>query len=190
MDEMMMEILAECERVNKLNVEVDRAIQTKTTAVEAVRKDIWKEIRDFLWQMNDLLAKAGCHYGVVVKTNLHYINDNRVIGIMFFGSAKYEDFAQVGRYYTYEDSYSHKICDGVSEFLKVATDTGLRNYGIGVQMQTALIRLWSDDAEKVKAYIKQGVMAKAKEILASRTEQMQKDLKKANDRYNVYVKGE
>jgi hypothetical protein len=177
----MKELLAEIEQVNAVIEDLEEEIKRKKKMVNENKARVWDDIKKFLWDMDDLLCKAGAETQVIVNTGVVSF-DVRPIGLVFYGNKRYK-FVELGLYSWYVDGYDHEEHECVSESMKVEFGTGLKKH----KTQDELIKVWNDETE---GKIRSVVIAKARQILEERMKKMQLKLNEANAECVQYVEEE
>lgn len=172
----MQELMAEISRVNKLELEVERTIDTQKKAVREERVNKAKSMGVTLNEFRDALIEADAmrkgHSAFFVLPGVSYKEDDgydRSVGIIF-----YTDGIFAGNYYP-----GSGCCNRVQR-LEV-----IMQHGRPTQTMSALIDAWNEDmADRVE----QACAEHIKETLAERMEAMKEALKASNDEYEKYAK--
>ena len=176
MNKLMMELMAEAQRVNALETEVERTIDRHNEEIKQNRMRKVQEIEAFLSEMLDALIEADAlrnkhNSPYFVVTGATYNDDKytRNVGITF-----QSDSIWTGGYYIGSDS-----CVRQERFERAIKKGPL------YQSMKALIDAWSPQMEHE---VETAVANHIKETLAKRMEKLQSDLKRSNDTYEKYVK--
>lgn len=178
MSKLMDELMAEAQRINALEVEVERTVEQQKAQVQQERKDKLQSIGIFLDEMLKVLIEAdamrmpnNCPTFVVLNRVIYSEGDGyrRTAGITF-----YTDKIYSGGYYMGSGDCSKE------ETFESACCTG----GFSRSMR-AIVDAWSPELERD---IEKAIAEYVKFVLAKRMEKMQKTLQKSNDDYAKYVK--
>lgn len=177
MSKLMDELMAEAQRINALEVEVERTVEQQKTQIQQKRKDKLQSIGIFLDEMLKVLIEADAmrmpNNGptFVVLNRVIYSEDDgykRTAGITFFTDRIYS-----GGYYTGARDCSRQ------ESFESACCTG----GFSKSMM-AIVDAWNPELERD---IEKAIAEYVKFVLAKRMEKMQKTLQKSNDDYAKYA---
>jgi len=178
MSKLMDELMAEAQRINALEVEVERTVDRQKAQVQQERKDKLQSIGIFLDEMLKVLIEADAmrmpNNGptfVVLNRVIYREGDGymRTAGITF-----YTDKIYSGGYYMGAGDCSKQ------ETFESACCTG----GFSESMR-AIVDAWNPELERD---IEKAIASYIKYVLAKRMEKMQKTLQKSNDEYAKYVK--
>lgn len=177
MNNLMRELMAEAQRINALEVEVERTVDRQKAEVQQGRKDKLQEIRLFLDDMLKVLIEADAmrmpdnRPAFVLLNYLSYDDDGyqRTPAITF-----YTDNIFFGGYYP-----------GSRDCSKNETLTSALRYGGLAKATRTIVDAWSQDLE---GKIEKAIAGHVKSVLAKRMEKMRKELQKSNDEYLKYVK--
>lgn len=178
MSKLMDELMAEAQRINALEVEVERTVEQQKAQVQQERKDKLQSIGIFLDEMLKVLIEADAmrmpNNGptfVVLNRVIYSERDGyrRTAGITF-----YTDKIYSGGYYIGSNSCSKQ------ETFESACCTG----GFSESMR-AIVDAWNPELERD---IEKAIAEYVKVVLAKRMEKMQKTLQQSNDTYAKYVK--
>lgn len=177
MSKLMDELMAEAQRVNALEVEVERTIDRQKEQIEQERKDRLQSICVFLDRMREVLIEAdamnmpnnGPTY--VLLYGVHYNSNgyNRSAGITF-----YTDRIYSGGYYSGAGDCSKQ---------EIFENAAIR--GASSESMKAIVDAWSP---KLEDQIEKAIADYVKVVLAKRMEKMKAELQKSNDEYAKYVK--
>lgn len=181
MSKLMDELMAEAQRVNALEVEVERTVEMQKDRVQQERKDKLQSIGIFLDEMLKVLIEAdamrmpdnGATF--VVLNGVKYDDDryNRTAGITF-----YTDNIYFGGY------YPAPLC-GCGSCSKSETLSNAFLTGGKAKATIATVDAWNPELERD---IEKAIAEYVKVVLAKRMEKMQKTLQKSNDEYAQYAK--
>ena len=179
MSKLMDELMAEVQRINALEVEVERTVDRQKAEVQQGRKDKLQEICLFLDDMRKVLIEADAmrmpdnRPAFVLMNYLSYDDDGyqRTPAITF-----YTDNIFFGGYYP-----------GSRDCSKNETLTSALRYGGLAKSTRTIVDAWSQNLE---GKIEEAIASYVKHALAKRMEKMQKTLQKSNDDYARYVKEE
>lgn len=178
MSKLMDELMAEAQRINALEVEVERTVERQKAQVQQERKDKLQSIGIFLDEMLKVLIEADAmrmpNNGptfVVLNRVIYRESDGyrRTAGITF-----YTDKIYSGGYYMGAMDCSKQ------ETFESACCTG----GFSESMR-AIVDAWNPELERD---IEKAIAEYVKIVLSKRMEKMQKTLQKSNDEYAKYVK--
>lgn len=178
MSKLMDELMAEAQRINALEVEVERTVEQQKTQVQQERKDKLQSIGIFLDEMLKVLIEADAmrtpsnRPTFVVLNRVTYREGDgymRTAGITF-----YTDKIYSGGYYMGAGDCSKQ------ETFESACCTG----GFSDSMR-AIVDAWNPELERD---IEKAIADYVKFVLAKRMEKMQKTLQKSNDDYAKYAK--
>lgn len=177
MSKLMDELMAEAQRINALEVEVERTVDRQKAQVQQERKNRLQSICVFLDKMRDVLIEAdamkmpnnGPTY--VLLYGVHYNSNgyNRSAGITF-----YTDKIFSGGYYS-----------GAGDCSRQETFESAQIYGARSESMMAIVDAWSPELED---QIEKAIADYVKVVLAKRMEKMKAELQKSNDEYAKYVK--
>lgn len=177
MTDLMKELMEEVARVNKMEVEVERAVELQQDAVQEQRKAKAQDVALSLQTLCDALIEADamrdsrrCPFfvlpGVSYKESDGY---NRYVGIIFK-----TDCIQVGKYYPGSGD-----CNPTESFYHAVNRFPV------TQAMKALIDAWDSEME---LRVEEACMKQIKQTLKNRMEAMQNTLQKSNDEYAKYVR--
>lgn len=178
MSKLMDELMAEAQRINALEVEVERTVERQKAQVQQERKDKLQDIGVFLDGMRKLLIEAdamrmpnNAPTFVVLNRVIYREGDGymRTAGITF-----YTDKIYSGGYYMAARSCSKQ------ETFESACCTGVFS-----DSMMAIVDAWNP---KLERDIEEAIAEYVKVVLAKRMEKMQKTLQKSNDDYAKYAK--
>lgn len=178
MSKLMDELMAEAQRINALEVEVERTVEQQKAQIQQERKDKLQSIGIFLDEMQDVLIEADAmrmpNNGptfVVLNRVVYREGDGyrRTAGITF-----YTDKIYSGGYYLGAGNCSKQ------ETFESACCTG----GFSKSMR-AIVDAWNPELERD---IEKAIAEYIKVVLAKRMEKMQKTLQQSNDDYAKYAK--
>ena len=177
MRKLMDELMAEAQRVNALEVEVERTVEMQKDRVQQERKDKLQSIGIFLDEMLKVLIEADAtkmfdnRPTFVVLNRISYDDDGykRTAGITFYTDKIYSGGYYMGaRDCSKQETFESACCTGgFSESMK------------------AIVDAWSPELE---SDIEKAIAEYVKIVLAKRMEKMQKTLQQSNDTYAKYVK--
>jgi len=178
MSKLMDELIAEAQRINALEVEVERTVERQEAQVQQERKNKLQLIGIFLDEMLKVLIEADAMRTpnnkptFVVLNRVIYSEDDgyrRTAGITF-----YTDKIYSGGYYI-----GTMDCDKQESF-----ESACRTGGFSKSMR-AIVDAWNPELERD---IEKAIAGYIKHVLAERMEKMQKTLQKSNDDYAKYAK--
>ena len=178
MSKLMDELMAEAQRINALEVEVERTVEQQKAQVQQERKDKLQSIGIFLDEMLKVLIEADAmrmpNNGptFVVLNRVIYREDDgymRTAGITFYTDKIYSGGYYMGaRNCSKQESFESACCTG----------------GFSESMR-AIVDAWNPELERD---IEEAIASYIKHVLAKRMEKMQKTLQKSNDDYAKYAK--
>lgn len=177
MTDLMMELMAEVARVNKMEVEVERTVELQKDAVQAQRKAKAQDIALSLQTLYDALIEAGAMWdnrrrpfcvlpGASYKEADGY---NRCVVIIFK-----KDGIHVGKYYP-----------GSGDWSLVESFYHAVNHFPVTSAMKALLDAWDNEME---LRVEEACMKQIKQTLKNRMEAMQNTLQKSNDEYAKYAR--
>ena len=178
MSKLMDELMAEAQRINALEVEVERTVEQQKAQVQQERKDKLQSIGIFLDEMLKVLIEAdamrmpdnGPTFVVLNRVTYSEVDGyRRTAGITF-----YTDKIYSGGYYM-----GARNCSKEERF-----ESACRTGGFSESMR-AIVDAWNPELERD---IEEAIAEYVKVVLAKRMEKMQKTLQKSNDDYVKYVK--
>ena len=183
MSKLMDELMAEAQRINALEVEVERTVDRQKAEIQQCRKDKLHDIHLFLDKMHDALIEADAMRmpdngpTFVVLNNVWYDDDgyNRNAGIIF-----YKDNIYFGGHYP-----QYGIGCGCGSCSRNETLSHALLTGGNAKVTLAIVDAWSP---KIENDIEEAIASYIKCALAKRMEKMRKELQKSNDEYLKYVK--
>ena len=183
MSKLMDELMAEAQRINALEVEVERTVKQQKAQVQQGRKDKLQGIHLFLDKMHDVLIEADAMRmpdngpTFVVLNSVQYDDDhyNRTAGITFYTNDIY-----FGGYYP-----GYGIGCGCGSCSKNETLSHAFLTGGTAKATLAIVDAWNPELERD---IEKAIAEYVKVVLAKRMEKMRKTLQQSNDTYAKYVK--
>lgn len=174
----MDELMAEAQRINALEVEVERTVKQQKAQVQQERKDKLQSIGIFLDEMLKALIEADAmrmpNNGptfVVLNRVIYSEGDGyrRTAGITFYTDKIYSGGYYMGaRDCSKQETFESACCTG----------------GFSESMR-AIVDAWNPELERD---IEKAIADYVKFVLAKRMEKMQKTLQKSNDDYAKYAK--
>ena len=178
MSKLMDELMAEAQRINALEVEVERTVERQKAQVQQERKDKLQSIRIFLDEMLKVLIEADAmrmpNNGptfVVLNRVIYSEGDGyrRTAGITFYTDKIYSGGYYIGaRDCSKQETFESACCTG----------------GFSESMM-AIVDAWNPELERD---IEKAIADYVKFVLANRMEKMKAELHKSNDEYAKYVK--
>lgn len=178
MSKLMDELMAEAQRINALEVEVERTVEQQKAQVQQERKDKLQSIGIFLDEMLKVLIEADAmrmpNNGptFVVLNRVTYSEADgyrRTAGITFYTDKIYSGGYYMGaRNCSKQETFESACCTG----------------GFSESMR-AIVDAWNPELERD---IEKAIAEYVKIVLAKRMEKMQKTLQKSNDDYAKYAK--
>lgn len=178
MSKLMDELMAEAQRINALEVEVERTVEQQKAQVQQERKDKLQSIGIFLDEMLKVLIEADAmrmpNNGptfVVLNRVIYREGDGymRTAGITFYTDKIYSGGYYMGaRDCSKQETFESACCTG----------------GFSESMR-AIVDAWNPELERD---IEKAIAEYVKVVLAKRMEKMQKTLQKSNDDYAKYAK--
>lgn len=178
MSKLMDELMAEAQRINALEVEVERTVEQQKAQVQQERKDKLQSIGIFLDEMLKVLIEADAMRMpdngptfVVLNSVIYREGDGyrRTAGITFYTDKIYSGGYYMGaRNCSKQETFESACCTG----------------GFSESMR-AIVDAWNPELERD---IEEAIASYIKYVLAKRMEKMQKTLQKSNDEYAKYAK--
>ena len=176
MSKLMDELMAEAQRVNALEVEVERTIDRQKEQVKQERKDKLQSIGIFLDKMLKVLIEADAMRMpnneptfVVLNRVIYREGDGyrRTAGITFYTDKIYSGGYYMGaRNCSKQETFESACCTG----------------GFSESMR-AIVDAWNPELERD---IEEAIAEYVKVVLAKRMEKMQKKLSNSNNEYEAY----
>lgn len=178
MSKLMDELMAEAQRINALEVEVERTVEQQKAQVRQERKDKLQSIGIFLDEMLKVLIEADAmrmpNNGptfVVLNRVIYREGDGyrRTAGITFYTDKIYSGGYYIGaRDCSKQETFESACCTG----------------GFSESMR-AIVDAWNPELERD---IEKAIADYVKVVLAKRMEKMKAELQKSNDDYAKYAK--
>ena len=178
MSKLMEELITEAQRINALEVEVERTVEQQKAQVQQERKDKLQSIGIFLDEMLKVLIEADAmrmpNNGptfVVLNRVIYSEGDGyrRTAGITFYTDKIYSGGYYMGaRDCSKQETFESACCTG----------------GFSESMR-AIVDAWNPELERD---IEKAIAEYVKVVLAKRMEKMKKTLQKSNDDYAKYAK--
>ena len=169
MNNLMKELMAEAERVAKLETEVERTTANLNDEITMAREEKLKKIAEFVNELNKFFRSACPGKKCVVATS----------GWRKDGNHKWSNYLQFGEDYVYLGTW---FC-GSEYFRKghlIFEKTYTQGYGGKCDMVASFIDGWTDET---KDCTEKCVAEAIRKVLASRIEKATESLKEVNDKH-------
>ena len=169
MNNLMKELMAEAERVAKLETEVERTTTDLNNEITLAREEKLKKIAKFVYELNDFFLAACPGEKYVVATS----------GWRKDGNHKWSNSLQFGDNYVYLGTWFI----GSGDFSKchlLCEKTYTKGYGGKCDMVASFIDNWTDET---KDCTEKCVAEAIRKVLASRIEKATESLKEVNDKH-------
>ena len=169
MNNLMKELMAEAERVAKLETEVKRTTTNLNNEITLAREEKMKKIAEFVNELNEFLRSA-CP------------GEKCLVGMSVWrkdGNFKWRNYLQFG----YDDVYLGRWFCGSGDFLRdhlICEKTYTQGYGGKCDTVASFIDQWTDET---KDYTERCVVETVRKVLASRIEKATESLKEVNDKH-------